>query len=178
MINLLEGEKIVLIKRRHWFIIAVEGFFIVLAGFLPLAGIIFAALVFPRTLELLADYWVFAVFYLTMWFQLLLMFFYVRWTNYYLDVALITDKRIVDIEQINLFVRDVAEVRLENIQDIKVEVIGLIASLLKMGNIHIQTAGQNKEIFLESMPEPYEIKDMVSKYCNEILKESRASLSR
>ena len=108
--------------------------------------------------------------------MLIRMFFIVAWTNYYIDVLVVTNKRIIDIEQVGLFTRDIAELRLENIQDIKVEVVGLIQSFLKMGNLNIQTAGRNKEISLKNIPQAYEVKNTISKCYDEILKERQIHL--
>ena len=168
MIKLLDNEKIVTIKRRHWFIIATEGFVLFLIAFSPVF-LVFVFYIFdPKVVNLLQDYWLFAIFYAAFWIQIFWSIFFMSWTNYYLDVLLVTNKRIVDIEQLNLFSRDIAEVRLEDIQDIKTEELGFIPHILKMGNLHIQTAGQIKEIFLRDVPDADEIKDIISKYRDEV----------
>lgn len=179
MINLLDDEKIILTGRRHWFVITVSGismFFMMIA---PFAGLFAFYSFFPELSYFLQNYRAFIVFYGTVWIQIFWMFFFVNWTNYYLDMFLVTNKRIIEIDQIGLFKRDVAELRLENIQDVKVEVLGFMPSLLKMGSIHIQTAGQNKEVLLENIREPYEIKNVISGCRDKILKEnSRSTLEK
>lgn len=175
MINLLENEKVILIRRRHWFIIFVEGLFILLMGVLPFVGLLFIPYVISDAKDILIEYSLFIIFYGTAWLLLFWMFFFITWTNYYLDVFLVTNKRIIDIEQFGLFARDLAEVRLENIQDIKVEIIGFIPSLLKMGGLHIQTAGQSKEVFFSNMPDPDQVKHVISEYHEKLLKEQQSS---
>ena len=171
MIKLLENEKIVLMQRRHWFVMVIEGLPLFLIALIPLALVIILIILFPQTITFLVQYWEFTVFYSFSWLALLWMLFFIAWTNYYLDVLIVTNKRIIDIEQVSLFTRDIAELRLENIQDIKVEVVGLIQSFLKMGNLHIQTAGQNKEVFLKNIPQAYEVKNAISRCYDEILKD-------
>lgn len=170
MINFLEGEKIIIIKRKHWFIIALEGLFITLVAFLPFL-VLFTMSFYYIDIVFLQDYQAFLIFFGLVWLVFSWMLFFLVWTNYYLDILLITNKRIIDIEQHTLFSRDFAEMRLENIQDIKVEVMGIIPELLKMGDLHIQSAGLSKEVVLKYMPNPYELKNIISKCHDEILKD-------
>lgn len=168
MIKLLDNEKIILIKRRHWFVIATAGFILFLIAFLPVALLFLFNIFDSKDTSFLQDYWLFIIFYLAFWMQLFWSIFFISWTNYYLDVILVTNKRIVDIEQLGLFSRDVAEVRLENIQDIKAEELGFLAHILKMGSLHIQTAGQIKEFVIRDIPDADGTKDIISKCRDEV----------
>ncbi len=80
-------------------------------------------------------------------------------------MLLITDKRLLDIDQINLFARDISEMRLENIQDMRVEVLGFLATTMDFGNIYIQTAGATDEFAIKNIPHPNKIKDAISHQC-------------
>ena len=68
--------------------------------------------------------------------------------------------------QKGLFYRDISTCRLNRIQDVTVEVRGLIPSLLDFGTITVQTAGEEDNFIIHGMPHPYEIK-------RAILEESR-----
>ena len=163
MIKLQEGEKIILEARKHWFVFLAEGILILIAVVLPAAVIVFSLWFSPSIREYFSGQIIAAVaFFWATWAQLAWIGFFIAWTNYYLDVLVVTDKRIMDIEQISLFRRDVVTVPLENIQDIKVEVIGVIPTLFKFGNLHIQTAGMTKEVLIKGLSRPTEIKDMIS----------------
>ncbi len=172
MVTLLENEKIILVVRRHWFVILAEAVILSMLVIAPFVLLFTSLVIFPASADFLANYLSLIIFYIAFWMQLLWMIFFVSWTNYYLDVLLITNKRIIDIEQLSLFSRDVAELRLESIQDVKVEVVGIIQSLLKMGNIHIQTAGYSKEVLLQNMPEPYKVKDIISTQYDQLMHKS------
>lgn len=167
MIEFLLNEEIILEKRKHWFIITIKGLALLLIAVLPLV-IITGIIVFESFFAL---HWIFAsihfsfiIFFIAFWWEFLLIIFFIAWTNYYLDVFIITNKRIIDIEQIRLFVRDVAEVRLEKVQDVKVEIIGMLSSLLNMGNIHIQTAGESREIVIKGIAKPHQIREILAKH--------------
>ncbi len=80
-----------------------------------------------------------------------------------MDVWIVTDQRIIDIEQLNLFNRVVSEFRLDRVQDITIKVNGLIATLLGFGDIHVQTAGEMEKFLIKNAPKPYEVKDRIIK---------------
>ncbi len=84
-------------------------------------------------------------------------------TNIYLDVLVVTNRRIIDIEQKGLFARTVSSVRFDRIQDITVEVHGLLPTLLRFGTVRIQTAGEEKEFVMRNLHEPYAVKDFIMK---------------
>ncbi len=174
MMHLLDGEKILSIKRRHWFVIAVDAAHLVMLGILPLVGLFAIYALFEQFADNLQNNISFIVFYALAWWLFLWMFFFINWTNYYLDTFLITNKRIIYIEQIKLFKRSASELRLEKVQDIQVKVLGIIPSLLRMGDLHIQTAGGKDEVVFKSIPEAQEVKNMISRCCDEALKKTQA----
>lgn len=171
MINLHPGEKIIIERRKHWFFVLIQAVFIFFVAVLPLLVIIFAEFL-PAINSVVVEYENPILFFIVAFWLCLWMGFFVGWTNYYLDVLVITDRRLIDIEQIGLFSRDVAEVRLENIEDIKIRVSGIIPSLLKFGDVEIQTAGEFREFIKRNISEPYIVRDAISKAHDEILKNS------
>lgn len=170
MLHLLDGEKILLIKRRHWFVIAVDAVYLIMMAILPFVGMFAVYVLFPESNESLQENISFMVFYGLAWLAFLWMFFFINWTNYYLDTFLITNKRIIYIEQIRMFRRNANELRLEKIQDIQVKVLGIVPSLLHMGDLHIQTAGGKDEVIFKSVPGAQEVKNVISRCCDEVLK--------
>ena len=161
MIELHSDEKIILEKRRYWLPFAVEGLSLFVAAVIPFFIIFFTGYLSEEISSQINVYKTFAYFLATGWFLIVWVIFFVAWTNYYLDVLLVTSKRVLDIEQLGLFARDEAELRIENIQDIKVEIAGVLASILHFGNIHIQTAGQSKEFIIKNLHDPQGVKDEI-----------------
>ncbi|HEY4496690.1 MAG TPA: PH domain-containing protein [Candidatus Paceibacterota bacterium] len=163
MINLEEEEKILLEQRRHWFVIGTTGaimFGVILA---PIIFVIVILGAFPEITAFFEDIkfiWI-AVFFILSWTLIMWVSFFIAWTDYYLDVLIVTNKRVVDVEQRGLFRRDLATVPLQNIQDIKIEINGLIPTLLRFGNLHIQTAGVSKEVLIKDIKEPTEVKKII-----------------
>jgi uncharacterized membrane protein YdbT with pleckstrin-like domain len=87
--------------------------------------------------------------------------FFLIWIDYYFDVWIITNKRVVNIEQKGLFNRQVSELELARIQDITTEVTGVIPTMLNYGEVFIQTAGENPRFIFHQVPDPYGIKDIL-----------------
>lgn len=87
--------------------------------------------------------------------------FFKKWTDYYLDVLIITDKRVIDIEQKGFFSRDIATISLDKIQDITVNISGILATFLDFGTLKIQSAGEATEFVMRDIPEPNKIKSII-----------------
>ena len=105
-----------------------------------------------------------------LWFLAVWVFFFYRWTNYYLDMWVITNKRVFDIEQHGFFNREISVFPLENIQDITIEVKGFFATLIKFGNLYIHTAGEKQNLIIRDARDPQAVKDMLSKLQREAIK--------
>jgi hypothetical protein len=86
---------------------------------------------------------------------------FINWLNYYLDIWIITDKRIVNIEQKRLFSREISSLRLDNIQDVKIEMHGIINTLFKIGNMQVQTSSPEIEFILPQAINPENVKHII-----------------
>ena len=163
IIELHPGEETLVVRRRHWLPFATQVAGLAVAALAPI--FLFAATSFlPYSAQVtLATFQTFPLFLWIAWLLFLWVFFGVSWTNYYLDTLLVTNKRVIDIDQIGLFARDVAEVRIAKIEDIRVEVLGIIPSFFHYGNLHIQTAGESREFIIHNIPRPQKIADAISR---------------
>jgi membrane protein YdbS with pleckstrin-like domain len=82
-------------------------------------------------------------------------------TNYYLDILFVTNKHLIDVDQLGLFSRDIATTPIHNIEDIKIEIKGILGTWFQFGNLHIQTAGASKEMIIRGIKHPQEAKDAI-----------------
>lgn len=87
-----------------------------------------------------------------------ILFFYSYFLDFYLDLLVVTNDRLIDIEQIGVFARSVSEVDLYQIQDITSEVKGIFASLFNYGNLFIQTAGATEKFNIHNVPNPEQLR--------------------
>jgi len=93
---------------------------------------------------------------------LILMFFYLgifgfvllSFTLWYFNVGVITSIRIRDIDIHGLLFREISEAKLETVQDVSYNQIGLIRSVLNYGDVFVQTAGTIANVEFDKAPKP------------------------
>lgn len=89
------------------------------------------------------------------------LFFFTYFVTFYLDLLIITNDRLLHIEQHGLFSRTVAELDLCNIQDATSEVHGFFSSLFRFGTLHIQTAGAGNQFIIKHIPNPEKLRQTI-----------------
>ena len=155
-----EGEKVIVVIRKHWLVFSLTVLAVGLGALLPL--LLFAFLP-AGTLRVFfgAGAASAGAFLSYAWLLCLWVVLFVNWTTYYLDVWVVTNRRIVSIDQRSLFNRDMITARLEKIQDIEVEVSGMLPTLFGYGTLHILTAGQDPDFRIENAAHPYAAKEKI-----------------
>jgi len=74
--------------------------------------------------------------------------------NWYFNVGIITDKRIVDVNFNVILYKSVTYTLLDHIEDVSAKSGGFLESVLNFGNIYIQTAGSELNTHFENVPNP------------------------
>lgn len=98
---------------------------------------------------------------------------FIKFTNYYLDSWVITNKRVVDIDQKSLFSRTTATLNLDKIQDVRVNVGGILRTVLHIGTIHIQTAGAETVFVIPDASSPEKVKNTIINLYHSVLSEPK-----
>ena len=159
--NRQPDEKLVLFVRRHWIILVARWLAYLILSCIPIATYFFLAAYQPQILAnriIFPFLFLFAsIFYLFMW-----LFLFNIFIDYYLDVWIVTTKRILDIEQRGIFNRIVAEHSLERIQDVTGSQKGVIQTIFKFGDVYIQTAGEIQRFDFHQVRNPFEIVRIVN----------------
>ena len=163
------GEHVVLQVRKHWFLF--------LGELLPYAIIAVIPFVLPKILPLappLAPYANLFDYTTPLMHVALGVWLLVTWTGawstftkYFLNAWILTSQRIVNIKQRRFFSREVSSLFLSRIQDVTTDVTGVIPSLLGIGDIKVQTAGEDVEFIMHGIPHPEEMRDLILKYVPE-----------
>lgn len=158
-------EKVHLLIRQHWMILALEllSFFIIALIPLTISDLIEDAVMRMGLSELI--WFVVTAYYIIWWFGL----FY-RLMLYLLDTWIVTDHRIVDSNQKAFFDRKVAETKLSRIQDIAASTRGILQTFFDYGNVEIQTAGTEAKILLRNVANPEQIRETILKLENDFSK--------
>ncbi len=157
---LAPDETIVLKVRKHWLLVVASGLGFLGLAFLPVileVTIGFSLSFLPVTVNEATTPHLRLFLYL-LWLLALWVGFFVTWTDYYLDVWQVTERRIIDIEQKGLFHRDEASVRFENIQDITIDTRGFLATIFDFGDLRVQSAGEHREFLIENVAHPEAMK--------------------
>lgn len=166
-----KDEEIIMMLRRHWIILVAE--FIPLVFFL--FGLLLIDIIGPYLLSFFPiaisnDFFKLGESFLYMFFWILV---FIIWIDYYLDVWIVTDQRIVNIEQRGLFRREISELEHNKIQDVTTEIHGIIATLLKFGYVFIQTAGERSRFVFKQVPNPVLVRTLIMKLQKQAYKEEK-----
>ncbi|HET8581061.1 MAG TPA: PH domain-containing protein [Candidatus Paceibacterota bacterium] len=153
-------ERVLLEVRKHWFV------FLVAAGtsfaliLLPFVAAILLSAFGPSAIALFGTpYW---TIFAALWLLLTFMHLATVWTEYVLDSIIVTEKRVIFIEQKALFSREVVSLRLELVQDVTVDTEGIFATLLTYGTVHAETAGAEANLaVMHGIPDPGHVKDVI-----------------
>ena len=159
MLNFLENEKIILTLRRHPLIIYTKIAAIIIIAAAPFVIYPFIRkffpqiIIYPRNILLVLGA---LIYYMFTW-----TYFLIIWVDYYLDIWIVTSQRIMDVEQKGLFSREVSEFSISRIQDVTVNVVGIIPTLFHYGDVHVQTAGEAKQFIFKDIKDPDKVKDAI-----------------
>ncbi len=148
-------EKIVYFLRRDTIVFVNQIILFVFLLAIPVGLYFFLQTTFP---SLLLDSLIYpllvllaSVYYLTVW-----IVFFTAFIDYYLDFWIVTNDRIVNVEQ-RLFARTVSELELYKIQDVTGESKGFLQTMFNYGNVYVQTAGATERFTFEEVPKPREV---------------------
>lgn len=160
--NQLPNEKVIKIVRKDLFILFKKVMLALVLIVLPMAVL---ALLVTLEAEILMSEIFYPVFVLVMsaYYLFVWVFFFFTFIDYYLDVWIITNKRIIDIEQLGFFSRVISEQNISNVQDVTSETHGVIATVLRFGYLYVQTAGAKQRFIFEDIPHPDRVRDLIIK---------------
>lgn len=156
-IHAKDYEKVLHKLRRHPFTFLPMIFFLLLLLALPIVVGILLKTQLPTWLEnettFMALVLLGSAYYLG-----ILIFFFTNFIDFYLDIFIVTNDRLIDMEQNGLFSRTVAEVDLYQIQDVTSEVKGILATMFNYGDMTIQTAGTLPKFIVHNIKDPHHLR--------------------
>jgi hypothetical protein len=166
--NQKPNEHVIMFLRRHWIaplkIISVAAVLILVPlfvyyGFFSIFRIFEHEVYKAAFILLVSAYYLFIV-----------LFSFANFVDYYLDVWIITNQRVINIEQKGLFSRVISEKDLGTMQDITSDVSGFFPTLLDFGDVHIQTAAENENFIFKEVPFASEVARRISNLVSEYQK--------
>ena len=163
-LNLDSDEHVILEVRKHWIVFIGHAIALFISAFLPFFALVAIKIFLPISMEfeIPGNSSALGLFLYTLWLLFLWVAFFVNWTKYYLDVWYVTEKRIIAIDQRHIFNRGVSNLRFDKIQDVTIEVRGFIPTLLKFGNVKVQTASEdNFDFYMTSVKHPEDVRRVI-----------------
>lgn len=152
-------EKVIKLVRKHWTVISKPLFILFGLYIVPLILYFLLNTFLPRLLDF--PYYPFFTIIIGIYALFAWYLTFIFWVDYYFDVWIITDKRIVDIEQRSIFERVISTVKLYRIQDITTEVKGFSQTMFNYGYLYIQTAGMTERFVFENISDPNKVKAII-----------------
>ena len=147
-LNKADNEEIVLIVRRHFFTNIRYILLFLAMVFAPAVLLIFPIISFlPANFQLIG---------LILWYMVAVAFAFEAFLSWFFNVDIVTTERLLDVNFANLIYREITDVDLHQIQDVKVRVGSVVRTLFKYGDVLVQTAAENTGIAFEAVPNPDE----------------------
>lgn len=99
--------------------------------------------------------------------------FVYEWFTWYFHAVLLTNQRIISINQKGLFSREVREVPLGNIQDVTFKIDGFGATIFRYGDISIFADNAKKPLVLYAVPRPGQTREVIAEIREKIVGNKR-----
>lgn len=161
LISLSDSDESIYVFARPYFLSFLPWFSLGLA--LVVAGLLFVFFVVRIFPDFIATDFQFDVFVImtSAYFLLTLPFITVGFIDYYYDILVVTDRRLLDVDQNSLFSRNINELALEQIEDVSSPTTGILNTFLDFGDVNIQTAGAKDKFVFKGVLHPREITEII-----------------
>lgn len=151
-------EKVVLFLRQHIIVNVKWVLAAVIMIFVPTIAAVFRAFSsLPTGFELVIT---------LSWYLVTLAYAFENFLNWYFNVYIVTNMRIVDVDFHNLIYKQVSDANLDKIQDVTYNMGGVARTIFNYGDVFIQTASEVSEFDFLAVPNP----DRVVKIINDFIK--------
>ncbi|EKE27250.1 MAG: hypothetical protein ACD_3C00233G0003 [uncultured bacterium (gcode 4)] len=157
--NLQPWEEVKLVLQRHWIALVY-----ILWYFLFLVVSLVLMIYYWNRIPLIWDY---INVVLVIYTCIFILFMYVNWMRYELDLYVVTTKRIIGLEEIAFLNRHVSECSLDKVQEVNAKTTGLLSNLLNYWEVTIHTASESSDFNMPLMPEAFENARKISNLIND-----------
>lgn len=146
--ELEQWEIPLLVIRKHWIVLVqLSALVLILCG-------IFVAIIFIGKFVTLSPLltWLTAL-----WVGMIgIQYVFVQWLNNELDILIVTNKRIIEYDQVKFLNRKISQASIDQVQEVKASTSGIIGNILRYGDMIIKTAGEASDFQLTSIPKALE----------------------
>lgn len=96
-----------------------------------------------------------------------MLYIFVNWVNDELDILILTNKRIIALEQIRFLDRKLSQASIDQVQEVNASTSGFLGNVLHYGNLSIQTAGDASDFHLSQISESLSTSRIVHRFIDE-----------
>jgi hypothetical protein len=164
-----KDEKVIVVAQKHWWALVTYLILPVLA--LILTSLIVAGMVAMNLMASIGGIVVAAILILGPLLWAVWQFF--DWGN---DYYIVTNRRIVHQERVILFFEERHEAYLSRIQDVTFRSRGILAQLLRFGDLVMRTAAAQGEIVFKSLPNPQALQAVILQQVSLVQRRERTSV--
>lgn len=152
-------ERIYMITRRHWIVLAKEIFVWLIFVTILLSYDIYLVPKFSFLSE--SPYIQIANTLKSIYLMFVVAGLSTIWILYYLNYQIITNERIVDVTQRGLLHHTTSELPLGRTQDVTAEIRGFWGNFFNYGNVYVQTAGETIRFEFDRVPNPHQVEKLI-----------------
>lgn len=160
IVKLRPNEQVVITLRRHPFVLVPSILIFLLTQTIGIGAFILITTQFAniyatdagRALTVI----LISLLLLSAWLQI-----YGHFVDYYLDMWVVTNTRIINVEQTGLFGKTVSETDLYKVQDVTSSIEGFFPTTFNFGFVHIQSAGEVMRFVFEEIPAPHVVRKTI-----------------
>ena len=153
------NEKVYLIFREHWFRLLIKLAAVGLLALLPpLLRMLFIG---SETLFETDQARLIALLFVQIYYLGLVITVFFIWVLYYLNLGIVSEFRLVDIDQRGLLKHEVSELNLDSIEDVSSDTVGLFGNILDYGTVYIQTAGTTERFEFDKIHNPKKVASII-----------------
>ena len=139
--NLRPWERVEMVVRRHWMAYLILGLFLWMGVFITITLYAFFGAAWWINLLNVCFWLIYSI------------FLYVQWLNQELDLYVITNHRIIWVEQKSFLDRTVSEADLADIQEVNSATKGFFANIFNYGTLSIQTSWNRTTLSMSLVPD-------------------------
>lgn len=147
------NEKVILLLRKHP---------ITNLGWILLAGVMLLA---PSLLDRLNVFSTlpgsFQIIINLAWYLVTLAFIMESFLDWFFNVYIVTNLRVIDIDFVNLIYKNVSDANIDKIQDVSYNMGGVGRTIFNYGDVIIQTAAEIEEFDFEAIPNPAKVAKII-----------------
>ncbi|OGC39067.1 hypothetical protein A3K42_00645 [candidate division WWE3 bacterium RBG_13_37_7] len=96
------------------------------------------------------------------WYLILIGYTFQRVLNWFFNVYIISNKKIVDVDFHGILYKNISEALLNNIEDVTSTVHGFWGVVFNFGDVTIQTAAEEREFDFGNIDNPSVVRDIIS----------------